>query len=197
MRGRWKAGVGTRTRSHVGPLAMYKSLRGKPGGSRPLGHPRIQVPASILCSALWLWPMPPWRRGLEGAHQQLPPGKMALWAGSLQPHWCRQASLGRPVPPPLGFIVTLKRRETAERRWSVGECQHLNEPEKEKRNIQERRGESPQAQGARGRTRTRTKAHRGAAKVAFACPTRRTRAPLLGDFCRSPAAAKPPAVLGL
>jgi hypothetical protein len=52
-------------------------------------------------------------------------------------------------PLPLGFIVTLKRRETAERRWQMGECQRVNELEKEKMKIQEKR-KSPQSPDLEG-----------------------------------------------
>ena len=49
----------------------------------------------------------------------------------------------------MGFIVALKRREPAERRWQMGECQHVNEPEKEKMKIQEKREslQSPELEG--------------------------------------------------
>lgn len=53
-------------------------------------------------------------------------------------------------PLPLGFIVTLKRRKTAERRWQMGECQHVNEPEKEKMKIQEKRKRESPVTRARG-----------------------------------------------
>lgn len=109
---------------------MHKLLKGrrKPG----LGPIKCTAPGSLvsqgnLCGAERWW---------ELANSSQPLEKVAFVyrqsAASLV--WTGFVGMAG-FPPPLGFTVTLKRKETAERRHQMGTCQHVNEPEKEKRNF--------------------------------------------------------------